>query len=166
MNLDQILGPVYVASSWSNGALIDRAHARLHEHGMSTVDFRDQGRWWDESKPVDPRWGRARTPEGLAAFEYDETLMHAARGALIVLPAGESVAIETGWFAGAGIPTVVWGEPRGPLEIMWNLVNRRGAIAINDDLDTACETLARLMRARREEQDSARIADAMIGDGF
>jgi hypothetical protein len=148
---------VYVASSWSNTALLDEVHAALRARGFETLDFRAQGRWWvgpadqaSEEGNVDPLYGRIDTPEGNAAFEFDLGLMMAADCAFVVHPCGMAVALETGWFAGMGKPIVVWGrEVRKPLDITWSIVDTHGALMLGEHLNDAVETLAELVQMHK-----------------
>lgn len=144
---------VYVASSWSNTDLLNEVHAALRARGFETLDFRAQGRWWQgeadqasEAGDVDPLYGRIDTREGNAAFEFDFGLMQAADCAFIVHPCGMAVALEAGWFAGQGKPSVVWGrEVRKPLDITWSMVETHGALMLGEHLEDAVETLAELL---------------------
>lgn len=140
---------VYVASSWSNGDLLDEVHAALRARGFETLDFRSQGRWWkgeadqaSEQGNVDPLYGRINTPEGIQAYDFDFGLMTSADCAFVVHPCGLAVALETGWFAGKGKPIVVWDrEVRKPLDITWRVVERRGVLMLGEQLDLAIDAL-------------------------
>lgn len=114
--------PIYVASSWKNDPFLDLVHSELFAAGFSTLDFRDQGRWHLNAGPRDDVYGHLHVPAGKTAFEFDLSLMKRAKACLVVLPAGTAVALEVGWFVGRGIPVIVWGEPREPLDITWRLV--------------------------------------------
>jgi len=140
---------IYVASSWKNDQFLDLVHARLHKRGFETFDFRKGGRWWehpDAAVEVDARYGRARSQSGNAAFERDLGGMRLCEACLAVLPAGESLMLEVGWFCGAGKPVVVWGRPRSPLNIMWLMVEEvdGGVLRLNDCLDGAIDQLVEI----------------------
>lgn len=144
-----VLGPVYVASSWKNNHFLDHIHETLNASGISTLDFRAQGRWWSKDVKSEDFYGRCRTKAGISAFEYDFKLMQESVGAFVVLPAGEAVALEVGWFAGRGLPIVVWGEPRSPLDITWRVVKEANGILCPDlPLWTAVEHVENLLRGR------------------
>lgn len=140
---------VYVASSWSNTDLLNEVHAALRARGFETLDFRSQGRWWQgpadqasEQGNVDPFYGRLKTREGIDAFAFDFGLMKEADCAFIVHPCGMAVALEAGWFAGQGVPCVVWGrEVRKPLDITWSLLEQRGSLCLGLHLETAIGAL-------------------------
>jgi|SRR3712207_281347 len=116
---------VYVASSWkTDGKLLDSLHTAIQREGCRTWDFRLNGFWWqdvaEEYKTGAHEFLGA--PEAIRAFEFDKEGLDRAAGLVAVLPAGISVALETGYAAGRGIPVVVWGEPREErFDIMWKL---------------------------------------------
>lgn len=107
---------IYVASSWKIAHLLDPVHAEIRRQGMEPLDFRCNGHWT----------GSCDTFEGVQHFKFDFDLMKEADGCFAVLPAGESVCMEVGWFCGRGKPVVAWGKPRSPFDIMWLMVNEGG----------------------------------------
>lgn len=125
---------IYVASSWRNDQFLDLVHEQLHERGFETFDFRKAGRWWEhsDSRRPDSLFGRTRYQDGIAAFERDYDGMKNADACFAVLPSGESLMLEVGWFAGAGKPVVVWGRPRSKFDIMWLMVERAGGLLVPD----------------------------------
>lgn len=141
-----MMGPIYVASSWENGArggLLDVVHAALWDAGFSTLDFRAQGRWWDKAgEDKHPILGRLVSKAGQDAFAFDLDLMRRSAACLAVHPCGIAVALEAGYFAGAGKPMVVWGTPRASLDITWLLAN---AVLIGEPLPAAVTELGRLL---------------------
>jgi len=137
---------IYVASSWKNDEQLNVVHRAIQCRGVQTLDFRSQGRWWSADDNRDEHYGRIYTQNGIAAFNFDKALMERATGAFILLPAGMATALEAGWFAGRGIPTVVCGIPHEPLDITWLLVAESpGVLALRSSIDFAVVALLNLM---------------------
>lgn len=131
---------IYVASSWKNDHWLDQIHVELKAAGFNTFDFRSHGRWWTHTSVSDPVFGRCVTKPGQEAFGRDLQGMLESDAALVVLPAGMAVALEAGWFVGAGKPVVVWGEPREPLDITWLLAGESNLLC-RRQLSQAIEAL-------------------------
>lgn len=102
---------------------LDLIARELRDVGFEVLDFRAHGRWWECcTERTDKRFGRIFTQAGESALRRDLQMMEQADCCFVVLPAGESVAMEVAWFCARDKPVVVWGEPRGPLELMWGMV--------------------------------------------
>ena len=113
---------IYVGTSWKNAQWLDIVHKLLHSNDIETWDFRKLGFWWKdvEADSADP-YNFLSAKASTDAFEYDKLGMDKMKMGLFLLPAGISTAIELGYMAGQGKPTVLWGQPRDRMDIMWNM---------------------------------------------
>ena len=117
---------VFVSSSWRNQRQ-PGVVAALVEAGFDVYDFRDpapgedvRGFSWAE---VDENWqdwtaeqfrDALKHPRVTEGFRYDMEALEACDMLVMVQPCGRSAALELGWAAGAGKPTIVLladGEP-------------------------------------------------------
>jgi hypothetical protein len=114
---------VYVGSSWKNADYLTLVHAELRSIGVRTWDFRENGFWWKDVEETDP-YRFLDSEEAVKAYNFDKEGLDKADAGLFILPAGTATALEAGYMAGLGKPTVVWGAPREPrLDIMWKLTS-------------------------------------------
>ncbi len=115
---------VFVSSSWRNERQ-PAVVAALRRAGHEVYDFRDPapgatGFSWAD---IDPRWldwtaQRFRDslddPRVARGFELDMSALRTCDALVMVQLCGRSAALELGWAAGAGKPTIVLladGEP-------------------------------------------------------
>ena len=136
---------VFVSSSWRNERQPSVVGA-LVEAGYEVYDFRDPspgedvaGFSWAE---VDAGWqdwtadqfrAALAHPRVLEAFHFDMDALAACDALVMVQPCGRSAALELGWAAGAGKPTIVLlsdGEP----ELML-LMAQYFCLSMNEVLD-------------------------------
>jgi hypothetical protein len=117
---------VFVSSSWRNDRqpTVVRAIAAA---GYEVYDFRHPvegadvpGFSWSEVDPAWQSWTAEDFREALShprvrqGFHYDMDALQACDAVVMVQPCGRSAALELGWAAGAGKPTIVLladGEP-------------------------------------------------------
>ena len=97
----------------------------LRDAGYEVYDFRDPapgatGFSWADIDPGWLEWTARRfrdsldDPRIVRGFELDMTALQACDALVMVQPCGRSAALELGWAAGAGKPTIVLlsdGEP-------------------------------------------------------
>lgn len=112
---------IYVASSWRNPHQ-PRVIQALEAHGHTPYDFRnpphgDGGFDWrqiagapDNVDEVDHHTYQAlmSSPEAHDGYYADFDAMNTADLGILVLPAGNSSHLETGWLTGRGIPTAIY----------------------------------------------------------
>ncbi|HLG12551.1 MAG TPA: hypothetical protein VI876_12400 [Dehalococcoidia bacterium] len=124
---------VFVSSSWRNERQPEVVRA-LQRAGHEVYDFRNPasgaaGFSWAELDPGWLSWTAARFRDSLdhlrvaEAFSLDMNALRACEAVVMLQPAGRSAALELGWAAGAGKPTIVLladGEP----ELMLKLADR------------------------------------------
>lgn len=131
---------VYVASSWRNAYQPDVVRA-LREAGFEVYDFRNPphgkgGFHWSDVDQKWQEWSVGEYREGLvhpvaeSGFKADFDAMKWADTCVLVLPCGRSAHAEAGWFAGAGLKTVVYIPEKQEPELMYKLFG-----LVTDDLD-------------------------------
>lgn len=145
-------GPVYVASSWRNGAQ-PWVVKELRRAGIECYDFRNPhhpvhdggGFGWSE---IDPDWkgwtptefvDALEDPVAVNGYSLDWGAMERARACVLVMPCGRSAHIEAGYFVGAGRPLHILlsdGEP----ELMYRMAYETGGRA-HVVLETVIEAL-------------------------
>lgn len=124
---------IYVASSWRN-SLQSTVVTVLREHGFEVYDFKNPSegnhgfRWVDtgiHNGPIhiDKLQRALETPPAQDGFKQDHTAMQWADLCLLVLPAGRSAHLETGWFMGQGRPVIVYAVDEIEPELMYLLGN-------------------------------------------
>jgi len=115
---------VFVSSSWRNVRQPAVVRA-LEQAGHEVYDFRKPGASaagfsWAELDPDWESWSGARFRDSLdhprvtEAFSLDMNALRDCDACVMVQPSGRSAALELGWAAGAGKPTIVLladGEP-------------------------------------------------------
>jgi hypothetical protein len=124
---------VFVSSSWRNRHQPAVVHA-LQQAGYEVYDFRNPGPdaagfSWAELDPDWLNWTAAQFrqllnhPRVEAGFSLDMDALRECDALVMLQPAGRSAALELGWAAGAGKPTIVLladGEP----ELMLKMADR------------------------------------------
>ena len=118
---------VFVSSSWRNHRQPEVV-AAIKAKGHEVYDFRDprpdsedvKGFAWGEIDQDWQGWTAAQfrkaldIPRVIQGFDLDMDALRDADAVVMVQPCGRSAALELGWAAGAGKPTVVLladGEP-------------------------------------------------------
>jgi hypothetical protein len=124
---------VFVSSSWRNERQPAVVQALQHA-GHEVYDFRNPGTdaagfSWAELDPDWLDWTGAQFRDSLAhprveaGFTLDMNALRECEALVMLQPAGRSAALELGWAAGAGKPTIVLlsdGEP----ELMLKMADR------------------------------------------
>jgi hypothetical protein len=124
---------VFVSSSWRNQRQ-PSVVAALRDAGHDVYDFRNPapdapGFSWTEIDPAWQSWPARRfreameDPRVLRGFGLDMSALRECDALVMVQPCGRSAALELGWAAGAGKPTIVLladGEP----ELMLRMAQR------------------------------------------
>lgn len=124
---------VFVSSSWRSEQQPAVVQA-LQQAGHEVYDFRNPGPnaagfAWTELDPDWLNWTGAQFREALehprvkASFALDMDALRDCDALVMLQPAGRSAALELGWAAGAGKPTIVLlaaGEP----ELMLKMADR------------------------------------------
>lgn len=122
---------VYVASSWRNDTqpLVVRL---LREAGFRVYDFKDPTndkgafRWSDLGIEPPEGWTPEHCieflehPRAYEGFRQDFDAMQAADACVLVLPAGRSANLESGWFVGKGRPLIVLKD-HGTPDLMYKM---------------------------------------------
>jgi len=111
---------VYAASSWRN-RFYDLSVSRLRNAGFDVYDFKaDSGFQWSE---IDKNWtgwtiaeyrSALSHPLAVEGFRNDFTAMVNSDSCVLVMPAGRSACMETGWFWGNRKP--FWILAPDPIE--------------------------------------------------
>ncbi len=112
---------IYLASSWKNPHHSE-ALAQLRAAGQIVYDFKnptegDNGFSWRQITPDPKPWSLEkldqvlRHPVAQRGFALDFGAMKASDACVMLLPCGKSAHLEAGWFAGRGLPVIIWGAP-------------------------------------------------------
>ena len=123
---------VFVSSSWRNASQPAVVQA-LRAAGHDVYDFRDPagdssqaGFSWTEVDVKADDWTAAKLRDALThprveeAFSFDRNALRDCDALVMLQPCGRSAALELGWAAGAGKPTIVLladGEPELMLKL-------------------------------------------------
>ena len=125
---------VYVASSWRNEVQPEVVRL-LREAAFDVYDFKDPSndkgafRWSDLGIERPEDWTPQQCIEFLAhpiaeeGFRQDFNAMQWADACVLVLPAGRSANLESGWFVGQGKPLVVIKD-HGVPDLMYKMATR------------------------------------------
>jgi hypothetical protein len=103
---------VYVASSYTNAALLDTMIGALRAVGHVAHDFRAGGRPPNLVFARDRMDSPSEYVEALASptareqFEFDRAALAAADSLVLVLPSGLDSHLEAGWAIGRGLPVI------------------------------------------------------------
>jgi hypothetical protein len=153
---------VYVAGSWRNAQRIHDIVVGLRSVGSHEVyDFTDphdngqSGFTWDEVSPDWKSWTveqyveALQHPAAVKGFNADMAAMARAEVCLLVLPCGSSAHSEAGWFAGKGVPVIVYVTAPFESELMYAMFD-----FITDTLGGAFNHIDRLQLEKDRIRES------------
>ena len=121
----------------------------LRDAGLEVYDFRNPphgrgGFHWSDVDEKWQEWSVSEYREGLvhpvaeSGFKVEFDAMKWADVCVLVLPCGRSAHAEAGWFAGAGLKTIVYIPEKQEPELMYKLFD-----LVTDSIDEVIDFINR-----------------------